>query len=97
MSSDPHALIHGAPKPGDIFAEKYRIERILGMGGMGYVLAAHHLQLDQRVAIKMLLPERAQHPETVARFMREGKAAVKIRSEHVGRVLDGRRMRRAKS
>ncbi len=78
----------GAPQPGEVFAEKYRIERIVGVGAMGYVLAARHLQLDERVAIKMLLPERARHGATVARFLREGKAAVKIRSEHVARVLD---------
>jgi serine/threonine-protein kinase len=87
MSTDALA-IEGAPRPGEIFAEKYRIERVLGVGGMGYVLAATHLHLDQRVAIKMLLPDLARHPDTVARFLREGRAAVKIRSEHVGRVLD---------
>ena len=77
-----------APKPGEIFADKYRIERVLGVGGMGYVLAATHVHLDERVAIKMLLPELAQHADIAQRFLREGRAAVKIRSEHVGRVLD---------
>jgi serine/threonine-protein kinase len=80
--------LSSAPAPGSIFAGKYRIERLLGAGGMGYVLAAVHLQLDERVAIKMLLPSMAQHAETVERFLREGRAAVKIKSEHVGRVLD---------
>jgi hypothetical protein len=41
-------------KSGDILAEKYRVERVLGVGGMGVVVAAHHLELDQRVAIKFL-------------------------------------------
>jgi serine/threonine-protein kinase len=77
-----------APQPGTIFADKYRIERLLGAGGMGYVLAAMHLQLQERVAIKMLLPKLATRPDTVERFLREGRAAVKIKSEHVGRVLD---------
>jgi serine/threonine-protein kinase len=77
-----------APKAGEVFAGKYRIEGVLGVGGMGYVLAATHLELQQRVAIKMLLPERASNAETVARFMREGRTAVQIRSEHVARVLD---------
>ncbi len=75
-------------KPGDVLAGKYRVERILGMGGMGVVVAATHLHLEQRVAIKFLLPEIAKHPETVARFSREARAAVRIQSEHVGRVLD---------
>lgn len=74
--------------PGDILAGKYRVERVLGQGGMGVVVAAKHLHMDQRVAIKFLLPELTSHPETVARFAREANAAVKIQSEHVGRVMD---------
>lgn len=80
--------VEGAPAPGTLFADKYRIERLLGVGGMGYVLAARHVHLDERVAIKMLLPDRAKQDDVVKRFLREGRAAVKIRSEHVGRVLD---------
>jgi eukaryotic-like serine/threonine-protein kinase len=74
--------------PGDILAGKYRIDHVLGVGGMGVVVAAHHLHLDARVAIKLLLPESAANADTVARFAREGRAAVRIRSEHVARVLD---------
>ena len=44
------------PKPGELFAGKYRIERIVGQGGMGAVFAAHHELLDRKVAIKVLLP-----------------------------------------
>jgi serine/threonine protein kinase len=73
---------------GQILAGKYRIERILGEGGMGVVVAAHHLQLDERVAIKFLLPGALASPEAVARFAREARAAVKIKSEHVARVID---------
>lgn len=74
--------------PGDVLAGKYRVERVLGQGGMGVVVAAKHLHMDQRVAIKFLLPDLASHPETVARFAREANAAVKIQSEHVARVID---------
>ena len=81
-------LLEGIPREGEIFAEKYRIERVLGIGGMGVVLAATHILLDERVAIKLLLPLVAKNPDLVARFLREGRAAIKIRSEHVGRVLD---------
>jgi eukaryotic-like serine/threonine-protein kinase len=77
-----------APAPGTVLAEKYRVERVLGAGGMGYVIRAWHLELHERVAIKMLLPKSADDPETVTRFLREGRAAVKIKSEHVCRVLD---------
>jgi serine/threonine-protein kinase len=47
-----------------------------------------HLQLDERVAIKFLLPDALANPEAVARFGREARAAVKIKSEHVARVTD---------
>ncbi len=55
---------------------------------MGVVLAATHEQLDQRVALKFLLPAVAARPVLVQRFLREARAAVKIHSEHVARVLD---------
>jgi len=73
---------------GQILAGKFRIERVLGQGGMGIVVAATHLQLDQRVALKFLLPEALVNPEAVERFAREARAAVKIKSEHVARVSD---------
>ena len=73
---------------GQILAEKYRVERILGMGGMGVVVAAHHLQLDLEVAIKFLRGGALQNGESVARFQREARAAVRLKSEHVARVLD---------
>jgi serine/threonine-protein kinase len=75
-------------REGEILAGKYRVDRVLGAGGMGVVVAAHHLELDERVALKFLLPEVATHGEAVARFAREARAAVKIKSEHVARVTD---------
>jgi serine/threonine-protein kinase len=73
---------------GDVLAGKYRVEAVLGVGGMGVVVAAHHLQLDEKVALKFLLPEAVRSPEALARFEREARAAVKIKSEHVARVSD---------
>jgi serine/threonine protein kinase len=75
-------------RPGEVLAGKYAIECVLGRGGMGVVLAARHLQLDERVAIKLMLPEVAANADAVARFVREARAAAKIRSEHVVRVSD---------
>jgi serine/threonine-protein kinase len=75
-------------REGDILAGKYRVDRVLGVGGMGVVVAAHHVELDDRVAIKFLLPEALHNGEAVARFAREAQAAVKIKSEHVARVTD---------
>ncbi len=80
--------VHASVLPGDVIAGKYRVDRVLGAGGMGVVVAATHQQLDQRVALKFLLPEVAAHEDLVARFLREARAAVKIHSEHVSRVLD---------
>jgi serine/threonine protein kinase len=82
------ANVDHIPAANDVLAEKYRIERVLGQGGMGIVVAAMHLHLEERVAIKFLLPELAHDPALVARFLREGRSAIKIRSEHVVRVLD---------
>jgi serine/threonine protein kinase len=86
MLDDP--LTATGVRAGDLLAGKYRIERLLGAGGMGVVVAAQHLQLDHWVAIKFLLPEALRNPEAVARFAREARAAVKIKSEHVARVID---------
>jgi len=75
-------------QPGEILAGKFEVERVLGAGGMGIVVAARHTQLDQRVALKFLLPVACEVPGAVARFLREGKAAARITSEHVARVMD---------
>jgi serine/threonine-protein kinase len=73
---------------GEIIAEKYRVDRVLGEGGMGVVVAVTHLGLHQRFAMKFLLPEVASMPALVMRFTREAQAAVRIQSEHVARVTD---------
>ena len=73
---------------GEIIVGKYRVERVLGQGGMGVVVAAHHIQLDQMVALKFLLPEAMVSKEAVTRFIREARAAAKIKNEHVARVID---------
>jgi eukaryotic-like serine/threonine-protein kinase len=75
-------------REGDVLAGKYRVERVLGAGGMGVVVAAHHLGLDTKVAIKLLLPEMLDQEEVVARFAREARAAARITNEHVARVFD---------
>jgi eukaryotic-like serine/threonine-protein kinase len=75
-------------EPGEILAGKYKVERVLGVGGMGVVLSAIHMQLEQRVALKFLLPEVLGNADIVARFAREARAAAKIQSEHVARVID---------
>ena len=74
--------------PGDVIAGKYRIERVLGRGGMGVVVAAEHLRLGEKVAIKFLLPGALNNADALGRFDREARAAARIKSEHVAKVLD---------
>jgi serine/threonine-protein kinase len=73
---------------GVVLAGRYRVERVLGQGGMGVVVKAMHLQLNQPVAMKFLLPEVLGNQQVVQRFLREAQAAVRLKSEHVARVID---------
>jgi len=75
-------------RPGDLVADKYRVERVLGCGAMGVVVAARHAVLEQLVAIKFIRPEALANEEVVRRFLREAKAAAQLRGEHVARVMD---------
>lgn len=73
---------------GQTVANKYRVDRVIGAGGMGVVVAGFHLDLDQPVAIKFLNPETGLLADGVERFRREARAVARIHSEHVVRVLD---------
>jgi serine/threonine protein kinase len=78
----------GLPRVGDVVAGKYEVERVLGQGGMGIVVAARHKQLGELIAIKLLHPSAALDGEAVARLMREARATISIKSEHVVRIID---------
>jgi eukaryotic-like serine/threonine-protein kinase len=67
---------------------RFVVEETLGTGGMGVVVAAKHLGLRRLVAVKLLRPDFARSPEVVTRFLREARAAARLRSEHVVTVLD---------
>lgn len=73
---------------GSVVANRYRIEEVIGRGGMGVVVAARHLELDERVAVKFMSSEMLSDPEAIARFDREVRAAARLRSEYVARVFD---------
>jgi eukaryotic-like serine/threonine-protein kinase len=73
---------------GEIFAGKYRVERVLDNGGMGVVALATHVRLEHRVAIKFIRDYSANSAETIRRFIQEAKATARIRSEHAVKVLD---------
>ena len=73
---------------GDVVADRYRIDAVLGDGGMGIVYRAEHLHLRKLFAVKVLLPEWSSMPEIVARFEREAVAAGNIQSPHVAAATD---------
>ncbi|HEY2901560.1 MAG TPA: serine/threonine-protein kinase [Polyangia bacterium] len=73
---------------GRLFADKYRVDGLLGNGGMGMVFAATHLQLETRVAIKLLRTDMSRTETATARLLREARATARINSENVARVLD---------
>ena len=77
----------GPLRPGDVVEGRYQVDRLLGMGGMGVVVAAFDLVTGARVAVKSLLPELCALDEVVARFHREARATIRLQSEHVTRVF----------
>ena len=73
---------------GFVLADKYRIVRQIGRGGMGIVYEAEHIQLGKRVAIKLILEKYAEDTEAIARFQREALAASRIGNPHIIDVSD---------
>ena len=78
----------GIPPSGAIVGGKFVVEQVLGVGGMGVVVAARHSQLGQSVAIKFLQRSAALNVDSVNRFLREARACVGLQSAHVVRVMD---------
>ncbi len=75
-------------KPGDILVGKYRVDRVLGIGNMGIVVAAEHIGLLEKVALKFMLPTKGPQTEQHARFLREARACAKLKTQHVAKVTD---------
>jgi eukaryotic-like serine/threonine-protein kinase len=73
---------------GDMIADKYRVVEVIGRGGMGVVLAAEHVQLQERVALKFLKLDTETPKEFQQRFVREAQVTARLRSEHVARIRD---------
>lgn len=74
--------------PGTLLMGKYRIEKVLGQGAMGVVVAATHLGFGTRVAMKFMLPGKGTSPERHERFLQEARIAARLTSAHAGKVLD---------
>lgn len=73
---------------GTILLGKYRVEKELGHGAMGYVVAARHVDLDEPRALKLLQPEALKNADVAERFLREAKACARLKSEHATRIHD---------
>jgi eukaryotic-like serine/threonine-protein kinase len=73
---------------GIVLDERYRLDALLGEGGMGAVYRAHHLAMDRRVAIKLLKPHLTQDQTALQRFAREARSTQKVESPHAVKVLD---------
>jgi serine/threonine-protein kinase len=86
-SPGPVAVVSPVPV-GTVLAGKYVVERVLGVGGMGVVVAAKHRVLDQWVALKFLHGEALADASIVERFIREARSVVKLESQFVARVSD---------
>lgn len=83
---DPYHLV------GRTLAEKYRIDALVGVGGMGAVYSAHHHSLDRRVAFKILLPHLTfGNPQTINLFEREAKIAGRLLHENIVSIFDAGR------
>lgn len=76
------------PSPGTVVAGKWRVEGLLGRGGMAAVVTARELRTDRQVAIKLMPPRATKSRAAVERFLREGRAASAVSSEHVVSVLE---------
>ena len=87
--SDPSgSAIANAVDDRGLFAGRYRIDSVLGTGGMGIVYAATHAELGLPVAIKVIHPSLMDSLEARARFNVEARALAALRSPHALRVLD---------
>lgn len=88
-TSDREPVVPGASvHVGDVISGKYRIVGVLALGGVGMVLEAVDQKLERTVAIKLLLPLRAKDKTIAARFEKEARTAVKIKSEHVASIIE---------
>jgi serine/threonine-protein kinase len=73
---------------GEVLLGKYRVEELIGTGGIGFVVSATNIGLDEQVALKFLRPEFLENDEAVHRFTNEARLAAKVQHPNVARVLD---------
>ncbi|MEP7124318.1 MAG: protein kinase [Byssovorax sp.] len=83
MNDEDRLSLH----PGSVIAGAYVVDRVLGVGGMGTVVAARTIATGEVVAIKFMLPHFAAHQQLLVRFQREARATERVQSRHVRRVI----------
>lgn len=88
LTGDPAVPPATLPRSGQVLAEKYRIDNVIGRGGMGAVYTATHLVSDKRVAVKWMLPAPGQAVELAERFIREARATARIEHPNVVDIYD---------
>ena len=76
------------PQPGDLIADRYELEELVGTGGMSSVFRAHDRQLERLVAIKILHQHYADDPEYLERFRREARAVARLSHPNIVTVID---------
>ena len=76
------------PQPGDLIADRYELEELVGTGGMSTVFRAHDLQLEREVAIKILHEHYADDPEYLERFRREARLVASLSHPNIVTVID---------
>src|SRR5437868_8968623 len=76
------------PQPGDLIADRYELEELVGTGGMSTVFRARDVQLDRRVALKILHEHYAADPEYLERFRREARAVARLSHPNIVTVID---------
>ncbi|MCA1555971.1 MAG: serine/threonine protein kinase, partial [Acidobacteria bacterium] len=83
-----HGQLSHARSGPRLIVEKYRLDRLLGRGGMGAVYAGTHVELERPVAVKMLLPDAVSDPLSLERFRREARAAARLNHPNVANIYD---------
>ena len=83
-----HVVVAADAMIGEVLGRTYRVVRVLGQGGMARLYEVEHLRIDARFAVKVIHDDLARDPDLLARFEREARAAGRIHSEHVVRLVD---------
>jgi serine/threonine-protein kinase len=79
-------------RPGDVLAGRYLVERIAGRTGLGLLVHVRHVDLGQRLLLKCLPPDACHYPDSVDRFLRGARAAMRLQGEHTARTIDAGRL-----